>query len=125
MHLCARVCICLVTRACGCTLEQARSLKISDRFPCVFLFLCLVCVCKCRGWLVCPLSWCVCFVVCLCAVVPPYALLPMPCAISRQHFIRPECPDHVPRPTGSANSSRIGRFRQQHPGPAPQTLTLQ
>lgn len=134
MHPCAQMCVCL--SACGCTLEQAPCLNISDCFPCLSfsVWLCVLggCLCKCLGWRVSHLSVIfVCVCVCLrasgvCGVsFLPCPLLPMPCAVSRQHFIRPERPHHVPRPAGSVSPRRISRFGQQHSAPATQTLSLQ
>ncbi len=73
---------------------------------------------------------CLCVFVCASVVSAvyrfcPVLFLPMPCAISRQHFIRPERPHHVPRPAGSVSPRRISRFGQQLSAPAPQTLSLQ
>lgn len=143
-HMCVRACvcvfICLGTRACGRTLGQARSWKISDRFPCLFfppVWSCVGCLCKrvVRRVSICPSSF---IYVCVCVFVRVFVrisascvrsctcpLLPMPCAISRQHFIRAERPDYVPRPAGSVSPRRISRFGQQHFAPAPQTLSLQ
>lgn len=130
MHPCAHVCMCVYLLVYTCTWDQARSLNISDCFLRLFfsVWLCVgACLCKCLGkWVSLTIHYlCVCvFVrVSLLSAIGPGLLLPL--AIFRQHSIRPERPDYVPRPAGSASPRRISRFEQQHSAPAPQTLSLQ
>lgn len=132
LRICVHVCVCLSTwlyMHVGVRWSRLWAWKFLTAFPMYFFSLCDClwgCLCYCLWWLICPLSLCMCVCVCLWSLwCIPCPFLPTPCAISRQHFIRPERPDHVPRPAGSVSPWRISRFSQQHSAPAPQTFSLQ